>query len=285
MVGDISAVSDETSFDAHVWPSLLEMAGGKITTPHFPGGHLSPWWELYAPIASGADEPAFVVGQLGQSLDGRIATVSGNSHYINGPEAIRHVHRLRALVDAVIVGVGTVIADDPRLTVRHGIGRKSAAPGPARIVIDPNGRLPLDARVLAADGVPVYAVQDAPHPRPPSVTPITLPVRDGGLDPNEIVAAVAALGFRRILVEGGAATVSAFLAAGAIDRLHLCVAPLVIGSGKIGITLPPIDCLEQALRPPVSVYRMGCDMLFDCDVSRWSGVGEVENSALELAEG
>jgi riboflavin biosynthesis pyrimidine reductase len=97
------------------------------------------------------------------------------------------------------------------------------------------------------------------------VTPITLPARDGPFDPHAIVAAVAALGYRRLLVEGGAATISAFLAAGAIDRLHLCVAPLIIGSGKIGISLPPVDRLESALRPAISTYRLGCDILFDCD--------------------
>ena len=93
---------------------------------------------------------AFVIGQLGQSLDGRIATPSGHSKYISGPEALRHLHQLRALVDAVVVGVQTVIADDPQLTVRHVAGRS-----PARVVIDPEGRMPRNARLLADDGVPV----------------------------------------------------------------------------------------------------------------------------------
>ena len=72
------------------------------------------------------------VGQIGQSLDGRIATPTGHSHYINGPAGLDHLHRLRALVDAVLVGVGTAIADDPQLTVR-----RVAGPNPARVVLDP----------------------------------------------------------------------------------------------------------------------------------------------------
>src|SRR5206468_4442700 len=88
------------------------------------------------------------VGQLGQSLDGRIATLSGDSCYINGPEGIAHLHRLRALVDAVVVGAGTVRADDPQLTVRSVSG-----PNPVRVVIDPRGTLPADARAFANDGV------------------------------------------------------------------------------------------------------------------------------------
>ena len=80
-----------------------------------------------------------VVGQCGQSIDARIATASGHSHYINGAEGLAHLHRLRALVDAVVVGVGTALADDPQLTVR-----RVAGPNPARVVIDPNGRLAAD---------------------------------------------------------------------------------------------------------------------------------------------
>ena len=89
-----------------------------------------------------------VVGQCGQSIDARIATPTGHSHYINGEAGLAHLHRLRALVDAVVVGVGTAIQDDPLLTVRRVEG-----PSPARVVVDPNGRLPPTARVLAADGI------------------------------------------------------------------------------------------------------------------------------------
>jgi diaminohydroxyphosphoribosylaminopyrimidine deaminase/5-amino-6-(5-phosphoribosylamino)uracil reductase len=242
-----------------LWPALLKLAAGyDIVRPVDTDGE-QPFWDLYAPIARGNGAAPFVVGQLGQSLDGRIATATGRSHYINGPESIRHLHRLRALADAVIVGIGTVVADDPQLTVRKIEGRD-----PARVVIDPNGRLPPDARILAEDGCPVFVVQACDRPRPSWVTPIIVPGHDGHLEPVAIVAALAAQGFRRILVEGGAGTVSSFLATGAIDRLHLCIAPIVIGSGPIGISLPPIDELHHALRPQTSVHRLGRDILFDC---------------------
>ena len=129
-----------------MWPQLLEVAEGRrIVHPvDMESGRL--FWDLYAPIAAGNDRGPFVVAQLGQSLDGRIATASGASRYINCPEAILHLHRLRALVDAVVVGIGTVVADDPQLTVRKAAGRD-----PARVVIDPNGRLPPDARILAEE--------------------------------------------------------------------------------------------------------------------------------------
>jgi diaminohydroxyphosphoribosylaminopyrimidine deaminase/5-amino-6-(5-phosphoribosylamino)uracil reductase len=217
------------------------------------------FWDLYSPIATGNGRQPFVVGQLGQSLDGRIATETGSSRYINCPEAIVHLHRLRALVDAVIVGIGTVMADDPQLTVREVAGND-----PARVVIDPNGKLPPDARILAEDGCAVFVVQSHERPRPPWVTPITISSDDGHIAPAAIVAALAARGFRRLLVEGGAGTVSGFLAAGAIDRLHLSIAPIIIGSGPVGICLPPIGPIDDALRPRAVIHRLGRDVLFDC---------------------
>src|SRR6185503_18222977 len=97
------------------WPSLVDLAAkGQMTVLGGVAPPDCPLWNLNAPVAEGRGEPAFVIGQLGQSLDGRVATDTGKSRYINGPEAIRHLHRLRALVDAVVVGVGTVIADDPQ---------------------------------------------------------------------------------------------------------------------------------------------------------------------------
>lgn len=257
-----SAQADESHFDG-AWARLLALAGGgeALAVPgddSFGGA----FWHRYAPIALGHDRPAFVVGQLGQSLDGRVATATGRSHYVNGPESLSHLHRLRALVDAVVVGIGTVLADDPQLTVRRVEG-----PNPARVVIDPNGRLPADARLLAADGMPVYALQGQERDRPEGVEPIIVPPRDGLLDPADMVAALAERGFRRLLIEGGAGTVSAFLAAGALHRLHICVAPILIGSGPIGISLPPIDGLDAAMRPRTAIHRLGRDILFDCDLA------------------
>ena len=240
-----------------VWPSLVNLAAGDGGQAPAPDN--CPLWSLYAPVALGRAEPAFVIGQLGQSLDGRVATATGKSRYINGPEAIRHLHRLRALVDAVVVGIGTVIADNPQLNVREVEG-----PCPARVVIDPNFRLPASARMNCDGAEPIFAIQCDARARPDGVTPIVVE-RDGAcIAPQAIIAALAERGFKRILIEGGAATVSAFLAAGALHRLHLSIAPLVIGSGPIGINLPPIDELDGALRPHTVTHHLGDDVVFDC---------------------
>ena len=221
-----------------------------------------PWQEIFGPLRSGAADGLVVVGQIGQSLDGRIATTTGHSHYINGPAGLAHLHRLRALVDAVVVGVGTATADDPQLTVRH-----VAGPNPARVVIDPSGRLPSNAKLLAADGVRRLIVTAAASALPAGVEAITLPKADGGIEPAAILAALAERGLRRILIEGGADTVSRFLAAGCLDRLHVVVAPIILGSGRSGIALPPIERADQALRAPVCIHRLDDEVLFDVDLS------------------
>lgn len=201
---------------------------------------------------------AFVIGQLGQSLDGRIATPSGHSKYISGPEALRHLHQLRALVDAVVVGVQTVIADDPQLTVRHVAGRS-----PARVVIDPEGRMPRNARLLADDGVPVVRLQRENLGEIPGIIGVTMPCQTREIPPADIVSALADLGYRRLLIEGGASTLSKFLAAKALPRLHVTIAPFIIGSGLNGLTLPSIQLLDEAPRPRARVYQLGSDILFD----------------------
>lgn len=254
-----------TSSLHRAWPSLVNLAAGQGPCDP-PTAETCPLWSLYAPVAQGRSDGAFVIAQLGQSLDGRVATSTGKSRYINGPEAIRHLHRLRALVDAVVVGVGTVIADDPQLNVREVDG-----PCPARVVIDPNFRLPAGARMLG-DGAPIYAIQGDERPRGPGVEPIVIARRDGALRPGDMVAALAARGFKRILIEGGAATVSAFLSAGALHRFHLSIAPIVIGSGPVGINLPPIDELDGALRPATLTYQLGEDVLFDCGFEMTPGL-------------
>jgi riboflavin biosynthesis pyrimidine reductase len=224
--------------------------------------------------------PQLVIGQLGQSLDGRIATTNGHSHYVTGPESLVHLHRLRALVDAVVVGAGTVLADDPQLTVRHCPG-----PNPLRVVLDPLRKLPLQRRLFCDGQAPTLVLASVPAPVPapapapasaPASAPIPAPAAnraetallsvadDGsGFAPAEVLSLLAARGAHRILVEGGGITVSRFLVAGALDWLHVVVAPMLIGSGRPGLSLPAIDHLDQALRPAHRRESLGEDVLYE----------------------
>jgi diaminohydroxyphosphoribosylaminopyrimidine deaminase/5-amino-6-(5-phosphoribosylamino)uracil reductase len=207
----------------------------------------APWADVFGPLRRGTVDDLVVVGQIGQSLDGRIATASGPSR-----------------VDAVLVGVGTALADDPQLTVRH-----VAGPHPARIVLDPKGRLGACAKVFSCDGVRRLAIvaEGATCAFDAGVEVLTLPARAGRIAPRAILAALAARGLRRILVEGGAETVSGFLAANCLDRLHVIVAPSIIGSGRPGFVLPPIERADQALRLSARTFQLDDEVLFDCDLS------------------
>lgn len=226
-------------------------------------GPIDVYSTLYGPIHAHERSP-FVVAQLGQSLDGRIATSTGKSRYINGASGLDHLHRLRALADVIVVGVGTVVADDPRLTTRRVEGRS-----PARAVIDRAGRSSRTAKWLQDDGCHRVVFSDDAEGWPAEVERIGSDHDVGTFEPANILAALVARGHRTILVEGGASTISRFLDAGLVDRLHVCVAPIILGSGPTGLTLKPIDELDEALRPWTRTYLLDDgDVLYDCDLRR-----------------
>jgi diaminohydroxyphosphoribosylaminopyrimidine deaminase/5-amino-6-(5-phosphoribosylamino)uracil reductase len=243
----------------------------------------SPWEDIFGPLRAGAVDGLVVVGQIGQSLDGRVATRTGHSHYINGAAGLAHLHRLRALVDAVVIGIGSALADDPRLTVRH-----VAGPAPARVVIDPRGRLAPTARLLADDGARRFVVTTHGAACALSgVETLVFPAIDGHIAPAAILARLAEAGLRRVLIEGGADTILRFLKAGCLDRLHVIVAPIILGGGRPSFTLNPIDSLEDALRPPMRVHPLNGEVLFDCDFSAQrvhiAGAGRSSRDGLERA--
>jgi riboflavin-specific deaminase-like protein len=201
-----------------------------------------------------------VTGRLAQTLDGRIATLSGSSQWIGGREDILHTHRLRAVCDAVIVGAGTVHHDDPRLTTRQ-----VAGPNPVRVVLDPSRRLPA-ARNVFSDGVaPTILVTDGGGPATHGHAEV---LRVPGLDLAALLRALSARGLHRVFVEGGGRTVSAFLRAGLLDRLHLTVAPRILGSGIPAFTLPEAARIADGLHFRWRVFPLGDDILCDIALDR-----------------
>jgi diaminohydroxyphosphoribosylaminopyrimidine deaminase / 5-amino-6-(5-phosphoribosylamino)uracil reductase len=217
---------------------------------------------LYLPLCTGERSAALVVGHLGQSLDGQIATASGASSYVTGPENIRHLHRLRALFDAVLVGANTVEKDDPKLTTRLVPGSS-----PTRVVLDPQLRLPENRSVFRDKAAPTLLLcrqERAVVGSLGSAEVVGVAAAGEHLSVAGVLDALRARGLRRIFVEGGGITVSRFLAHGAFDRLHVTVGSVFLGSGRPGVVLPGIDRLEGALRPRTRRFLMGEDVLFDC---------------------
>ncbi len=221
---------------------------------------------LYLPLCQPPAGLPVTVGHLGQSLDGFIATSAGDSCYVTGPENITHLHRMRALCDAVIVGAETVAADNPRLTTRRVSGSN-----PLRVILDPRRRLKAEYGLFTDGEAPTLVISEAGHSTPHSDHVGDAQVLDirgagGRLALDELLRAPQKRGCQAVFIEGGGATVSGFLQAKLLDRLHIAVAPLLIGAGRPGIQLPACRRLRDCLRPKHRIYRMGEDILYDFDL-------------------
>jgi diaminohydroxyphosphoribosylaminopyrimidine deaminase/5-amino-6-(5-phosphoribosylamino)uracil reductase len=188
--------------------------------------------ELNAPFfhALQSDRP-FVQLKLALSLDGALADHTRQPGWLTGEAARREVHRLRAGVDAIAVGIGTVLADDPELTVRH------AAPPrvpPTRVVFDTSARLPRTSKLShGASQIPVIVVCWAPEPAHAAALEHTGVTLLHAATARDALVALRERGVRSLLVEGGAALASAFLQEALVDRLIIFRAPLVLGKGAL----------------------------------------------------
>ena len=254
------SVSENTHWSIAWQPNTGWITSSRLPTP------IRDLFDLYlAACSASADYPS-AIAHLGQSLDGHIATHAGDSYYVTGQENILHLHRMRALCDAVVVGAGTVAADDPQLTTR-------LVPGdnPVRVVLDPKGRLGGNCRVLSDGQAPTLLMCAEAHVRQSSlgsdfVQVIGIPERQGRLALDVVLSVLHRRGLYSIFVEGGGITVSNFLEAGLLNRVQIAVAPLIIGSGRTGLQTAPTRYLRDCLRPRHRVFRLGQDILFDCDL-------------------
>ena len=210
----------------------------------------------------------FVTLKFAQTLDGRIATSTGHSQWISGEQSRRFAHRLRSLHDAVLVGAGTAVKDDPELTVRHARGRN-----PLRIVIDPLLEIPLDAKILRDQGRAATLVVTRPDAPPEKCRRIRamqvglLPFGDQGADLFDLHPLFARLGEQRIssiLVEGGSGIITSVLRQRLADRVVAIIAPKMIGNGLSTVGDLGIDYMDHALGLTFKkVSRSGPDVILD----------------------
>ena len=213
--------------------------------------------------AGSSASPRAVVARLPEvtakaaiSADGRIATASGESQWISGPESRRDAHRLRGRHDAILVGIGTALHDDPRLTARGLDGGGQ----PVAVVLDSDLRLPPTARLLASGRAVVVGAMDAPE--------VDLPCRilrvrraAAGLDLIEAFGALADLGLHRILVEGGGRVHRSLLDAGLVDTVQLYLAGLLLPGGRPWVGGSAVGALVDAPRMELQqVRQLGSDV-------------------------
>src|SRR5215207_5651541 len=208
----------------------------------------------------------WVTVKYAQTLDGRIATRAGESQWISSDASLVYAHELRASHDAVMVGVGTVVQDDPKLTVRLVGGEH-----PLRVVADSTLRTPLDAALLDCPGQtlivgarPVDAERQAALEARGAEVLALDESREGRVDPLVLLTALAARDVRSVLVEGGAALITSLLREHLVQRLVVCVAPKVLGHGVEAVGDLGIRRLADALTFRRSGFRAcGVDVLFE----------------------
>ncbi|MGH1359121.1 MAG: RibD family protein [Burkholderiaceae bacterium] len=224
---------------------------------------------LYCPIAAGPTNKPVAIAHLGQSLDARIATASGDSYYVTGPENLLHLHRMRALCDAILVGSNTVQQDDPKLTTRL-----AAGPNPVRIILDPAARLPLDHQLFSDGSAPSFRIvaDQAGLSIPDAVRndPRTILVsgENRTINPARIRQVLADRGYRVLFLEGGGLTISSWLEHHELDRLQLACAPILVGDGIASVQHPPVTAMRDAMRAPCNIYQMGEDIMWDFALNR-----------------
>jgi len=197
------------------------------------------------------------------SLDGRLAFAGGRRAGLSGPEDLARVQRLRAHADAILVGVGTVVKDDPSLRVHWELLGQPAGKNPTRVIVDASGRTPTSARVLDGSTPTIVATSErSTRAFPRHVS--TIVAGTTRVDLSRLFAALAERGIRKLMVEGGAEILSSVLREGLFDRLTIYYAPVVVG----GATAPPVVSGPETRGPEelttlelLSVERLGSGYL------------------------
>lgn len=210
----------------------------------------------------------FVIAKFAASLDGRIGAASGDSRWVSGPETRAWAHKLRTRIDAILVGSGTVIIDDPELTARP--GDALAERQPLRIVVDSRGRIAPMARVLAGPSKTLVATTNDATPTWRSVIEaqgaevVSFPSRDGHVDLRALLEELGRRDLLTLVVEGGGVIHGGFFDAGLVDKVHAVLAPIIVGAAEAPSAVVGKGAyrMAEALRlSEVTVERLGDDIL------------------------
>ncbi|MBI1885738.1 MAG: bifunctional diaminohydroxyphosphoribosylaminopyrimidine deaminase/5-amino-6-(5-phosphoribosylamino)uracil reductase RibD [Chloroflexi bacterium] len=245
--------------------AALEAAGLKVTVGE---GEEAARRLLEAYVKHRLARLPFVIAKFAASLDGRIAAASGDSRWVAGPQARAWAHRLRTRIDAIMVGSGTVVIDDPLLTARP--GGRTARRQPLRVVVDTRGRTPPMAQILTGPAPTLVATADdtslawRASVEAAGAEVLLLPREGEHVDPYPLLVALAERGVVSLLVEGGGVLLGSLFDRGLVDKVHAVIGPAIIGAADAPAAVAGRGAyrMADALRlRDVSVRRLGEDIL------------------------
>ena len=197
------------------------------------------------------------IGQIGQSLDAKIALNNGNSHYINEKESITYLHCLRSISDGVLVGVNTIIKDNPLLTTR-----KIKGQNPTRLIIDPSLKLTNKYKIFKDKNTNIIFTTSNMTKNLNNTTIVKLPKKDFTLGVYKFLKKSS---LRYILIEGGPTTLSHFIEQNLINYMQFIISPTLIGSGINSVKLKPITNLKKAIRRKSNFAKLGKEIVATLD--------------------
>ena len=197
------------------------------------------------------------IGQIGQSLDGKIALNNGNSHYINEKESITYLHCLRSISDGVLVGVNTIIKDDPFLTTR-----KIKGLNPIRLIIDPSLKLTKKYNIFKDNNKNIIFTNSSKEKKLNNSTIIKFPKKNFTLSVYKYLRKTS---LKTILIEGGPTTLSHFIEHKFLNYMQFIISPTIIGSGIDSLRLKPISDLKNALRAKNTICKLGKEIIVTLD--------------------
>ena len=218
-------------------------------------------FSLFLPIIFNAKNEPYLIAHLAQTLDGFIATESGESKYISSDDNLTHIHMIRAISDIIIVGYKTVELDNPMLTTRYVKGKS-----PMRIIIDKNNKLSKKYNVFKnCDGRTYKLISDNIKIKSNNI--FQLPLIEDKFDVYDIYSLMKKLRKKIVFIEGGGSTVSDFYNKDILDRLHICISPSILGKGRSSFITQRRKSFDNVWNHKIKYSKMGKDILCDIDLS------------------
>ena len=198
-----------------------------------------------------------LIGQIGQSIDGKIALNNGKSHYINEKESIIYLHCLRSISDGVLVGVNTIIKDNPLLTTR-----KIKGQNPTRLIIDPSLKLTNKYKIFKDNNKNIIFTNSSKRKKLYNTTIVKFPKKNFTLN---IYKYLKKTSLKTILIEGGPKTLSHFIELKLLNYMQFIISPTIIGSGIDSLKLKPITNLKNAIRKKNTISKLGKEIIVTLD--------------------